>query len=163
MNDFNGQTGPALSGPDNKESAQCEVTAIQQPVTGGSVVAVSPAISLAVSPANGREQLTIETKGSQSSNKSGSKSYDKPNCYGCKHRRSLPGDAHSECVNPRISDVDRIITPVALMAGLSSAAMKRLNVSGDRHGIQSGWFMWPLNFDPTWLISCDGYEPKEAP
>jgi hypothetical protein len=23
-----------------------------------------------------------------------------------------------------------------------------------------GWFFWPYNFDPRWLKSCDGFEPK---
>lgn len=59
---------------------------------------------------------------------------DKPNCYKCKHRRDLSGDAHSKCANPRA------------------------NVRGNPHGVRGGWFFWPLNFDPTWLESCDGFE-----
>lgn len=47
-------------------------------------------------------------------------------CFRCKHRRSIPGDAHIQCVNP-------------------DATMK-----GNKHGIQSGWFMYPINFDPVW-------------
>jgi hypothetical protein len=23
-----------------------------------------------------------------------------------------------------------------------------------------GWFMWSLNFDPTWLQTCDGFSDK---
>lgn len=58
---------------------------------------------------------------------------EKPNCYKCVHRLSIPGDAHSRCNN---------------------IAAK---TKGNSHGIRNGWFMWPLNFDPTWLESCDGF------
>ncbi len=57
----------------------------------------------------------------------------KPNCYECVHRRAVPGDSHSRCNN------------------------HQANVTGNPHGIQSGWFMWPVNYDPTWLVSCDGF------
>lgn len=64
---------------------------------------------------------------------------DKPNCYNCVHRLSIPGDAHSRCNN------------------------HSAKVEGNAHGIRSGWFRWPLNFDPVWLVSCDGFsnDPKD--
>ncbi|MFI5304329.1 MAG: hypothetical protein ACHQYP_05970 [Nitrospiria bacterium] len=55
------------------------------------------------------------------------------NCYECVHRGTLPGDCHSRCNN------------------------HEANVKGNAHGIKNGWFKWPYNFDPTWLISCDGF------
>jgi hypothetical protein len=58
---------------------------------------------------------------------------DKPNCYQCVHRRNVPGDTHSSCNNPKA------------------------RVVGNEHGIRSGWFLWPINFDPVWLVSCDGF------
>jgi hypothetical protein len=66
-------------------------------------------------------------------------SKDKPNCYKCVHRRKLPGDAHSRCNN------------------------HKAKVSGNTHGIRHGWFMWPLNFDPIWLETCDSFSdnPKD--
>jgi hypothetical protein len=60
----------------------------------------------------------------------------KPNCYKCVHRRTIPGNCHTRCNN--------------------FAA----HVSGHEHGIRSGWFRWPLNFDPTWLLTCDGFSDK---
>jgi hypothetical protein len=33
-------------------------------------------------------------------------------------------------------------------------------VTGNAHGMKMGWFYWPVNFDPTWLKSCDGFAPK---
>jgi hypothetical protein len=64
---------------------------------------------------------------------------EKPNCYKCVHRLPVPGDAHSRCNN------------------ISA------NVSGNPMGISKGWFLWPLNFDPIWLESCDGFsdDPKD--
>ena len=32
-----------------------------------------------------------------------------PNCYECKYRRSLPGDAHSRCAHPRIPNDNRLL------------------------------------------------------
>jgi hypothetical protein len=63
---------------------------------------------------------------------------EKPNCYTCKHVRNVPGDEHKSCENTLAK------------------------VTGHPHGIRMGWFYWPVNFDPTWLKSCDGFEPREA-
>lgn len=62
----------------------------------------------------------------------------KPNCYECVHRKNIPGDCHSMCKNGNA------------------------NTKGNDHGIKKGWFMWPFNFDPVWLIECDGFKSKEA-
>jgi len=61
----------------------------------------------------------------------------KPNCYDCAHKHSIPGDAHIMCSN-----------------GMA-------HVVGDKHGKRKGWFLWPINFDPVWLVSCDGFKAKE--
>jgi hypothetical protein len=55
------------------------------------------------------------------------------NCYECVHRLEIPGSCHSRCNN------------------------HNAKVEGNQHGIKNGWFRWPLNFDPVWLISCDGF------
>lgn len=60
---------------------------------------------------------------------------DKPNCYQCIHRRDLPGDCHSRC------------------------EARDSKVEGHPIGIQGGWFFWPHNFDPTWLVKCSRFEP----
>lgn len=57
-------------------------------------------------------------------------------CYDCVHRLEVPGSCHSRCNN------------------------HLAKVEGNKHGIRSGWFMWPLNFDPVWLISCNGFSDK---
>jgi hypothetical protein len=63
----------------------------------------------------------------------------KSNCYDCVHKLDVPGDAHSRCNNVNAK------------------------VDGHPQGIRNGWFMWPINFDPIWLISCDGFsnDPKD--
>ena len=58
-------------------------------------------------------------------------------CYECKYRGHIPGDAHSSCKRNPLP-----------------------NVKGAEHGIKKGWFNFPFNFDPVWLESCDGYEKK---
>jgi hypothetical protein len=64
---------------------------------------------------------------------------DTPNCYNCIHRCNVPGDTHSQCNN------------------------KNAKVTASEHGVRNGWFMWPLNFDPNWLVTCDGFsaDPKD--
>lgn len=61
----------------------------------------------------------------------------KPNCYECAWRSPVPGDAHSSCAN------------------------YSAHVVGRGHGINKGWFLWPINFDPVWLVSCDGFKPEQ--
>jgi len=58
---------------------------------------------------------------------------DAPNCYECIHRLPILGDAHSRCNN------------------------HGAKVTGNPTGIRRGWFIWPLNYDPTWLESCDAF------
>lgn len=83
---------------------------------------------------------------------------NKPNCYECKHRRDLVYDAHSLCANPNIAKgLDPIMAGLMPLVG---AVKNNLNVTGNPHGIKSGWFVWPLNFDPVWLETCNGFEPK---
>jgi len=62
---------------------------------------------------------------------------DKADCYKCKHKQSIPGDCHLRCKNSNAT------------------------VAGVEHGIKNGWFCWPANFDPTWLVSCDGFAPNK--
>ena len=63
----------------------------------------------------------------------------RPDCYKCVHRMTIVGDAHSRCNN------------------------FKAKVVGNPYGIRSGWFRWPLNFDPAWLEQCDGFstDPKD--
>lgn len=59
-------------------------------------------------------------------------------CHSCAHARSHPGDAHLLCSKPSA-------------------------VKAKTHGIERGWFMYPLNFDPVWRTTeCENFEPRES-
>lgn len=77
-------------------------------------------------------------------------------CYTCIHRRSVPGDAHSCCKYPG-TNTDLL----SLFSDENLKMMKQLNIRANPHGIEKGWFLWPINFDPVWLENCDGYQKKE--
>lgn len=77
------------------------------------------------------------------------------------------GSAHSCCNHPSLKPLED--KPLKLMATFASVgrvppiaiASKELNIKGDPWGIKNGWFNFPFNFDPVWLLNCDGYERKE--
>ena len=79
----------------------------------------------------------------------------KPNCYMCKHRGKVAGDTHSCCNYPgtKTDMFDLFIPGNKVMA-------EKLGIKANEHGVTNGWFMWPVNFDPVWLLSCNGYELK---
>ena len=84
-----------------------------------------------------------------------------PNCYDCKHRGTIPGDAHSMCHHPLVGNEDNMFGALVKMAsGGTAEAATKLNIRASAHGVRSGWFMWPANFDPCWLENCDGFEKK---
>ncbi len=81
----------------------------------------------------------------------------KPDCYKCKYRGTVPGSTHSSCRYPGNStDIFDIFNPRN-----RENAMK-LDIKAEITGITGGWFEWPVDFDPAWLISCNGFEPNEA-
>lgn len=58
-------------------------------------------------------------------------------CHECKYKYTIPGNAHIGCSKPDAS------------------------VQGDPHGIKEGWFVYPLLFDPIWMITrCNNFEEK---
>ena len=82
---------------------------------------------------------------------------NRPNFYKCKYRGNVPGDAHSCCRYPgndtnlfAMFDQDNLIQ------------MIKLGIKADRYGFENGWFMWPVNFDPAWLLNCNGFTPKDG-
>lgn len=65
--------------------------------------------------------------------------YIEPRCSWCKHRREVPGNCHIACAKPCVQ------------------------VTGHPHGIDNGWFMYPLLFDPVWMTTpCTTYESAET-
>lgn len=62
------------------------------------------------------------------------------------------GSAHSSCAHPLAPNVMQL---------MSNSFQNYLNIHGSKRGIEMGWFFWPINFDPVWLLSCWGHTPKE--
>ena len=77
------------------------------------------------------------------------KATTKHDCYTCLHRGTLPGDAHSECTEGLKQ----------CLSGLSKSEVT-IRVSLNPHGVRNGWAMWPFNFDPIWIDSCNSYVNK---
>lgn len=58
-------------------------------------------------------------------------------CHQCANKYSVPGNTHIGC-----SDPDR-------------------TVKGDPHGVHNGWFIYPILFDPVWMITkCKNFKEK---
>jgi hypothetical protein len=94
----------------------------------------------------------------------------KPDCYSCVHRGEVPGSAHSSCQHPATTPAHAgALAQIASLVGkrsgitwLPSQAAVDLHIEAAVHGINHGWFIWPVNFDPVWLGRCDGFTPKPA-
>lgn len=87
---------------------------------------------------------------------------NKPNCYECKYRRDLVGDAHSRCVHPLLKEVDTAnIFSLFSNPNILVEAIIAMQIKANEHGINQGWFLFPFNFDPVWLENCNGFEKKE--
>lgn len=69
-------------------------------------------------------------------------------CYTCKYRRDIPGDAHSSCAKFDVAEAYYVLR-------------NRLSPQFAEHGINNGWAFWPMNFDPVWLEKCNFYEKTE--
>jgi len=88
--------------------------------------------------------------------KGGSKVND-PDCYQCIHRGNVPGDAHSCCRYPgNKTDLFDLFSPE------NFGNFCLLGIEGHPNGVQNGWFAWPVNFDPVWLLNCDGFQARKA-
>lgn len=96
----------------------------------------------------------------------------KPNCYQCKYRGNVPGDAHSCCKHPDLNGAtnDPAANIMAIFASVGrvspqidiQAISDKFQIKANYHGIKKGWFNWPWNFDPVWLENCNAFEDKEG-
>jgi len=48
----------------------------------------------------------------------------------------------------------------AFMVGLM--VPRGMKIKANKHGINSGWFMFPFNFDPVWLEECSEFKEEET-
>lgn len=93
---------------------------------------------------------------------------DKPNCYECKYRGGVPGDAHSCCNHPAFKEimsdpVGGLLSMLGKRMGPVQGISSEVSVKGKAHGVRMGWFNHPFNFDPVWLEECSGYTSKNQP
>lgn len=90
------------------------------------------------------------------------------NCYECKHRGGVAGSCHSCCKHPalEIENADPFNALLAVFASVGrvpaiTAGIEKLNIKANPHGVRSGWFNFPYNFDPVWSENCEGFETKK--
>jgi len=74
-------------------------------------------------------------------------------CMKCRFREQLQHTHHSACSFPGSLKLEAAIL---FMSGNIGGA-----VVANQHGVDNGWFNWPMNFDPVWLEKCSFYEEKE--
>jgi len=77
----------------------------------------------------------------------------KPKCYKCEYRGRVPGDAHSCCRYPG-NETDMF----DMFSKKNVDNAFKLDIKADPRGIKGGWFIWPVNFDPVWLLNCNGFK-----
>lgn len=92
----------------------------------------------------------------------------KPDCHKCKHRRRSMLGAHSACAHPssglnQDDGLGGLMGVAQMMIGaVSPDGIRALGITCRAHGLRNGWFSWPADFDPVWLVTCNGFEPKEG-
>lgn len=86
-----------------------------------------------------------------------------PDCYKCRWRGVLSFSCHSKCQHPKAQQGhdDLSSTLRTILGSKHPSVENKLGVRGKSHGIKHGWFAWPHNFDPVWLLSCNGFEERE--
>jgi hypothetical protein len=85
------------------------------------------------------------------------------NCYECEYRGGCAGSASSCCEHPSIekTSIGEIMGMLGSVGRVPTIIMENyLDIRGNAHGIRSGWFNWPYNFDPVWLENCNGFKKK---
>ena len=94
----------------------------------------------------------------------------KPNCYSCQYRTTIPGSAHSCCTVIRetakeLGMEDSRAASLETLISLGRANVKSQSdqpaVKLSQHGVDNGWAMWPLDFDPIWVESCEFESSKK--
>lgn len=91
-----------------------------------------------------------------------------PNCFECVYKGRVPGSEHIRCEHPAVPEVNALTEVLGTLASVGrtppfSLACEKLKIEGDAAGIRRGWFIWPMNFDPTWLRNCEGFKAKGKP
>lgn len=93
------------------------------------------------------------------------------NCWNCKYKGEVPGSAHICCNHPVVEiDQLKMIMLLQLAKGIyyeNPTHIKLTNKDTEKEhnfieiseqGFKGGWASYPINFDPTWIEKCMGYE-----
>lgn len=78
------------------------------------------------------------------------------NCRNCKYHQPIPGNAHISCHHPETKGYSALFSLV--FVSRAEVKYNELKVVGDKYGVEQGWCIWPVNFDPVWIKECSGYE-----
>jgi hypothetical protein len=97
---------------------------------------------------------------------------EKPDCYECEYYGGeCPSSCHICCAHPSLkaivdSDIGQLFKVLGKRVNIGEDETRVMNspikVVGNPNGIRNGWFNWPFNFDPIWLVSCTGFKKKEV-
>lgn len=88
----------------------------------------------------------------------------KHNCYNCTHKKKLYNSEHIECTvqNKELS----LQTAVISNFSLTPLGYKNINnkpipiIELNKIGVDGGWCLYPLYFDPRWITSCLLFDEK---
>ena len=90
------------------------------------------------------------------------------NCHKCKYRgRAGSNTVHSRCnhevVGLIMSDHDAlgIVFDNFSKHDKVTSGLWGLNIDVKPGAVANGWAYWPFNFDPRWVTSCSGFEPRD--
>lgn len=78
----------------------------------------------------------------------------KKNCYNCKFKCNIAGDTHISCNYPKLDQTQKFnISSLLLITPEQGIQLLKDNFgfSVSTHPIVSGWFNFPINFDPNWI------------
>jgi len=91
---------------------------------------------------------------------------ERPDCYKCKFVGSVAGSAHNCCNHPETKgahdSIGDLFAKLGVLGLFDPNSHYQLGITANPHGVKNGWFTWPWNFDPVWLLTCDGFEATEV-
>lgn len=73
------------------------------------------------------------------------------NCSSCKYRKSIPGDAHISCEFPLVDKMELIKYLTTEPHNYKKIIKNNYGFSIMDGGIENGYVLFPLNFDPSWF------------
>lgn len=82
------------------------------------------------------------------------------NCNNCKYKANIAGDSHISCkshiFNDKNIEINLVLMALSDPEGFVIFCEKNFGFSVNIHGLVNGWFMFPINFDPSWMEGhCD--------